>query len=201
MITLEEKGTPWRLSPLQPGEHKSPSYLAMHPFGRIPVLQADDFLLYETQAILRYLDRILPNPALTPTDPRAAARMDQLLCINDWYLFQGCSDVIAFQRIVGPLLLGLEPNLQAIEQALPRAHLVFQQISQLLGDQPFLAGASLSLADILLGAHIEFFARTPEWSELTQERSNLVAWLERLESRPSFQKTVWERLSDLSNVA
>src|SRR6266568_8481719 len=100
LATLEENGTRYRLAPLTPGGVKSPEHLARHPFGRIPVLEHDGFSLYETQAILRYLDRVLPSPALTPADPRRAARMDQVMNINDWYLFQGVCNVIGFQRII-----------------------------------------------------------------------------------------------------
>src|SRR5438093_689803 len=99
LATLEEKGAAYGIVPIAPGTTKQPEHLARHPFGRMPVLEHGDFRLYETQAILRYLDRILPEPALTPADPRAAARMDQLMSINDWYLFQGCLNVIGFQRI------------------------------------------------------------------------------------------------------
>ncbi len=87
MTTLEEKGARYRFSPVAPGSLRSPEHLARHPFGRVPVLEHDGFLLYETQAILRYLDRMLPSPALTPADPRRAARMDQVMNVNDWYLF------------------------------------------------------------------------------------------------------------------
>src|SRR6266446_3698539 len=86
LTTLEEKGARYSFSPLAPGGLRSPEHLARHPFGRVPVLEHDGFLLYETQAILRYLDRVLPNPALTPADPRRAARMDQVMNVNDWYL-------------------------------------------------------------------------------------------------------------------
>src|SRR4051812_40950946 len=55
---LEEKGLPYHLTALAPGQHKSPEHLERHPFGRIPVLDHGDFRLYETQAILRYLDAI-----------------------------------------------------------------------------------------------------------------------------------------------
>jgi Glutathione S-transferase len=72
LATLEEKGAPYRLAPVAPGTFKSPEHLARHPFGRVPVLEHDGFHLYESQAILRYLDRVLPNPALTPADPRRA---------------------------------------------------------------------------------------------------------------------------------
>jgi glutathione S-transferase len=74
LIALEEKDASYRLSPLSPGDHKREPYLSRHPFGRMPALEHDDFNLYETQAIVRYLDRILPEAPLTPADPRAAAR-------------------------------------------------------------------------------------------------------------------------------
>jgi glutathione S-transferase len=85
LTALEEKGARYSFSPLAPGGLRSPEHLARHPFGRVPVLEHDGFLLYETQAILRYLDRVLPNPPLTPADParRADGSGDEY-----WYLFQ-----------------------------------------------------------------------------------------------------------------
>src|SRR5207237_9958983 len=59
LAALEEKGARYRLAPLTAGASKSPEHLARHRFGRIPVLEHDGFSLYETQAILRYLDRVL----------------------------------------------------------------------------------------------------------------------------------------------
>src|SRR6516225_2046447 len=114
MATLEEKGARYRLTPVVPGTMKTPQHLALHPFGRIPVLEHDGFRLYETQAILRYLDRVVPEPPLTPADPRRAARMDQVLNVCDWYLFQGVNNVIGFHRIIAPRLLGRAPNEEAI---------------------------------------------------------------------------------------
>src|SRR5476651_2137726 len=84
LATLEEKGASYRVSPVAPGAFRSPEHLARHPFGRVPVLEHDGFMIYETQAILRYLDRVIPAPALTPADPRTAALMDQALNVSDW---------------------------------------------------------------------------------------------------------------------
>jgi len=108
LATLEEKGARYRLAPLAPNASKSPEHLARHPFGRVPAFEHDGFALYETQAILRYLDRVLPQPALTPADPRRAARMDQVMNINDWYLFHGVGNVIVFHRVIAPQLMGLK---------------------------------------------------------------------------------------------
>jgi len=201
LATLEEKGASYRLSPVAPGSFKSPEHMARHPFGRVPVLEHDGFMLYETQAILRYLDRVLPAPALTPADPRAAARMDQAMGVNDWYLFQGVGAVIGFQRVVGPKLMGLTPDEAAIEAAMPKAHMVFDALARQLGDQRFFIGDTLTLADLMLAPQVEFFAQTPEWAALGGPHPNLAAWLERMEARPSLKATTWERVADMAKAA
>jgi glutathione S-transferase len=201
MAALEEKGVSWQLSPVVPATMRSPEHLSRHAFGRVPVLKHDDFSLYETQAILRYVDRILPTPPLTPSDSRHAARMDQVMNINDWYLFHGVGNVIIFQRVVGPQLMGLAPDEAAIEAAMPKARTVFTELARLLGDQPFFAGNDLSLADMLVAPAISFFTATPEWAELGAPHANLVAWLARMESRPSMKATTWERVSELAKAA
>jgi glutathione S-transferase len=98
---LEEKGAPYRVQALGLGESKSKEYLERHPFGRVPAVDHGDFRLYETQAILRYFDAVFAEPALQPREPRAIARMNQIIGINDWYFFPKVAAVIVFQRIVG----------------------------------------------------------------------------------------------------
>jgi glutathione S-transferase len=137
---------------------------------------------------------VLPEPALTPSDPKRAARMDQVMNVNDWYLFQGVGNVIGFQRIVGPRFLGLTPDEAVIEAAMPRAHTVFTELARLLGDQPYIAGEELSLADLHTAPQLAFLALTPEWTRLTAPHANIVSWIARLEARPSFQATTVERL-------
>ena len=198
MATLEEKGARYRLARLAP---KSPEHLALHPFGRIPIFEHDGFRLYETQAIQRYIDRILPSPPLTPDDPKRAARMDQVMNINDWYLFQGVGNVIIFHRVVGPRVLGTTPDEEAIQAAMPKAHVVFDELARLLGQQSSFAGDTISLADLLVAPAMAFFTLTPEWSELGVRHANLVAWLERMQARPSMKATTWERLAEVAEAA
>ena len=201
LTTLEEKGASYRFAPLAPGGLRSPEHLARHPFGRVPVLEHDGFLLYETQAILRYLDRVLPNPALTPADPKRAARMDQVMNVNDWYLFHGVANVIVFNRVVGPRVLGITPDEAAIEAAMPKARAVFAELARLLGEKPWFTGDTLSLADLHVAPQIGFFTQTPEWSALGVPHKNLVAWLARMEARPSLKATTWERVSEMAQAA
>jgi glutathione S-transferase len=201
LATLEEKGASYRLAPVAPGTLQSPQHLARHPFGRVPVLEHHGFSLYETQAILRYVDRVLPVPTLTPADPKRAARMDQVMNINDWYLFHGVGNVIIFHRVIGPQVMGLKPDEAAIEAAMPRARTVVMELARLLGEQSYFAGDTISLADLLLAPAIAFFTLTPEWAVLGAQHANLVAWLARMEARPSMQATTWERVSEMAKAA
>jgi len=200
LATLEEKTAPYAVVAVAPGTLKSEVHLALHPFGRVPVLEHNGFRLYETQAILRYLDRILPAPRLTPADAQAAARMDRVMNINDWYLFQGVANVVAFQRIVGPKLMGLIPDEQAIVAAMPKGHIVIGELSRLLGQQSYFAGNSVSLADLHLAPQLDFLAMTPEWRELSAKAGNLNAWLSRMTARPSMKATSWERVAEMAQV-
>jgi glutathione S-transferase len=201
LAALEEKGAAYRLAAVRGAATKAEPHLARHPFGRVPVLEHDGFMLYETQAILRHLDRVLPKPPLTPTDVKAAARMDQVMNVSDWYLFQGVNNVIGFQRIVAPLLLGATPDEAAIAAAMPKAHTVFKELSRLLGDKPYFAGDTVTLADLMVGPQLAFLAQTPEWKPLTANAPNLAAFLERAEARPSFQATTWERVMAMAGAA
>jgi glutathione S-transferase len=201
LATLEEKGAPYRLAPVAPGTFQSAEHLARHPFGRVPVLEHDGFLLYETQAILRYLDRVLPQPGLTPADPRRAARMDQAMNVNDWYLFHGVGNVIVFHRVVAPRVLGKAPDEAAIEAAMPKAKVVFNELARLLGDNAYFSGDAISLADLMLAPAVAYFTLAPEWSALGAPHANLTAWIARMQARPSMQATTWERVSELAKAA
>lgn len=185
--TLEEKGSAYRLAPVATETRKSEPHISRHPFGRVPVLEHDGYLLYETQAILRYLDRILPKPPLTPADPRAAGRMDQVMNICDWYLFQGVVNVIGFQRIIKPRLMGQPADEAAVAQAMPQARTVFGGLSRLLDSKPFFAGDEVSLADLIVAPQVDFLSQTQEWASLAT--ANLASWLDRMTARPSFKAT------------
>lgn len=200
MAALIEKAASFRVAGLTPGAHKMEPHLSRQPFGKMPVLEHDDFTLYETQAILRYLERVLPSPPLIPEEPKNAARMDQVMGISDWYLFQGVNGVIGFQRIVGPRLMGITPDETAISAAMPLAHVVFGELSRLLGKKAYLVSQRVSLADIMVAPHMDFLAQTPEWIPLTRGRPNLVEWLARMNERKCMQLTTWEVVAQLAKA-
>jgi len=189
LVGLEEKGAAYRVQALSPPEIKSEAYLKRHPFGRVPAFQHGDFALYETQAILRYVDAVFPQPALTPADARVAARMNQIIGINDWYFFPKAASAIVFQRIIGPALLGLPTDEAAVAAAVPMARVCVDELERLIGTQQFLAGDRLSIADIMLAPQIDYLAMTPEGQTLLKG-TRLAAWLARMQARPSMAATL-----------
>jgi glutathione S-transferase len=186
---LEEKQVPHRLQAMAPGEHKSEAHLKKHPFGRVPVFEHGDFTLYETQAILRYINDEFPEPPFVPKDHRSAARMNQIIGINDWYFFPKVAAVVVFQRIIAPVLLGTATDQAAIDAAMPMARVCIAELDRLLGTQPFLAGDTSSIADLMLAPQLDFFAETPEGKSLLSE-TRLKHWLDRMNERPSMQATL-----------
>lgn len=198
LAMLEEKGARYRLAALTPQDMRGARHLSLHPFGRLPILEHGDFRVYETQAILRYLDRVLPMP-LTPPDAKAAAVVDQLMNINDWYLFQGAASVIGFQRVVGPRLLGLPTDEAAVAAALPKAQMAFDEVARILAGHTYLGGDTLTLADLLIAPQMDFLAQLPEWAVLTQRHPNLGAWLARMNMRACMQATTWERVAAMAS--
>ncbi len=187
-VALEEKGAAYRMQVMGPGETKSDAYLKKHPFGRVPTFEHGDFSLYETQAILRYLDDVFPEPPFEPGDPRATARMNQIIGINDWYFFPKVAAVILFQRIIGPTLFGTATDEATIAAAMPMARVCISELDHLLGSQQFLAGDRLSIADLMLAPQLDFFAETPEGKSLL-DGTRLNAWLRRMTARPSMKAT------------
>ena len=188
-IAMEEKGAPWRIHALQPGETKGDAHLARHPWGRMPAVEHDGFSLYETQAIVRYIDQVFPGTPLQPTDAKSAARMNQVIGINDWYLFPKAVAVIGFQRIVGPALMGLTTDEAVVAAAVPDAERSVRALDGILGQNEFLAGSSFSLAEVMLGPQMDFLGATPE-GETLLKGTRLGAWLERMRARPSFVATL-----------
>ncbi len=188
-IGIREKGLDYRLHALAPGEHKQPEHLARHPFGRVPAFEHDGFAIYETQAILRYLDDVFPTPPLTPSDLRQRTRMNQVIGIIEWYFFPKAAAPIAFNRVIGPRLLGVPGDDQAVADAMPMGRTCFEVLDGILGDQAYFGGDHVSIADIMLAAQLDLFRECPEGRELIDGTTNITPWLERMLARPSFVET------------
>ena len=185
-IALKEKDVPYHLRIMSPADMKTPEHLELHPFGRIPMFEQDDFRLYETQAIMRYVDECFPHPPLTPGTSRQRARMNQVIGIIEWYFFPKASAPIGFNRIIGPRLLGLPADETVIAEAMPMARTCVAEFERLLGDQAYFTGSGVSLADIMLAAQLDLLRDCAEGRELIEGAPKLGPWLDRMLARPSF---------------
>ena len=200
LATLKEKNIAFRYVAVWPPEFRREPHILRHRFGKVPVLQHDDFMLYETQAILRYLERLVPQPSLVPESIRELARMDQLLNIHDCYLFRGVGDTLGFERTVKPRLMGMPADEAIVEAAMPHAQRVFDELARMLGQQPFMVGDRITLADLLIAPLMDFFVSSPEWPVLTAAHGNLDEWLTRMNQRDSMRSTTWDQVDELASA-
>ena len=125
---------------------------------------------------------------MTQTIKAAPVRRSVMVTAPQARAFQ-VSAAIVFQRIAGPVLLGLTPDEAAIAAALPKARICLGEIDRLLGDQPFLAGDAVSLADLMMAPHLAYAAATPEGKTMLKG-TGLEAWLARMTARPSMRATL-----------
>lgn len=189
LVTLAEKGAKAELSvvDLLAGEHRGPAHVARHPFAMIPVLEDEGFVLYESRAILRYLDRKLPGVSLVPRDTREIARMDQWLSVNQSYVAPHVSALVA-ERVVKPKLGGPADaeRISGAEAGLSRALGV---LDAALRESPFLAGEAFSLADISLMPYVAALPLVGA-DALIGGVPNVARWWERVSSRPSWAAAI-----------
>jgi glutathione S-transferase len=187
-LTLAEKGVAHELVDVPFGAHREPSHLARQPFAKVPAFEHDGFALYETQAILRYVDERFPGFPLQPTDVHEFSRMNQIVGIVDAYAWPAIAAGILANRVLKPRM-GVPADEAAIAAALPRARLCLSEIARLQADQQFLAGERVTLADLMAIPLLYLFSRVPDGAAPFAEHPSLAAWLRRMEGRQSFQVT------------
>ena len=158
--------------------------LARHPFNRVPALEHDGTMLYETGAIERYVDEAFDGPSLQPSGALARARMTQVIGVADCYAYQSWDMLIVIPRLVVPMMGGTTDE-AAVEAALPEARKTADALEALIGDQSFMTGGSLSLADLHLIPIMTYFAMTPEGTQILENSPRLAGWFERMSARPT----------------
>lgn len=189
-LALEEKPAEYRLEQVDmlKGEAQESRHLARQPFGKVPAFEYDGATIYETNAIGRYVDRVLPGQRLQPDDARDASRMDQAIGIVDSYAYGAIIGKIFWQRAVVPMMGG-QPDDQAVSGAKPMAKRCLAEFERILGGGPYLAGPRLSLADLYLAPVLAYLAMTPEAGELLGPHRKLKEWWRSMDSRPAMEKT------------
>ena len=188
-LALAEKGVTHELVELPYGAHREEPHLSRQPFAKVPAFEHDGFALYETQAIMRYVDERFPGTPLQPEDVHEWSRMNQIIGIVDAYACPSIAGTILFNRMLVPRLLGGTPDEGAIVAALPRACLCLAEIDRLMEDHRFLTGDHVSLADLMVIPLLYFFSNVADGLAPIAEHPKLQNWIRQMEMRQSFQVT------------
>jgi len=187
-LALAEKGVAHELVEVSAGEFRAEPHISRHPFGKVPAFEHDGFALYETQAIMRYIDEAFPTAPLQPIELHPFARMNQIIGIVDAYLAPSLVGGVLYPRIVAPRL-GLPTDEAKVAASLPQVRLCLAEIARLAGEQEFLAGDMVSLADLMVVTPLIYFKKFPEGLAQLAEVPALAAWLGRMEQRQSVAVT------------
>jgi glutathione S-transferase len=165
------------------GRNRDPEYLALNPNGLVPTIIDGDFVLWESNTIIRYLAAKHNNGALYPTDLQTRAMGERWM---DWQL----SVVVP---AINPIFFGLirtppeKRDQAAIAASRDKLAAAMKILDGALGRSDYVAGASFTVGDIPVGI------MTYRWYTLEIERENfpnLKRWYDRLTTRPGFKKHV-----------
>ncbi len=188
VIALEEKGVEYDIEFIDLG-NKPQWFLDISPRGKVPVLIDDDVPLFESLAIVQYLDETQPGRSLTPTDPRQRAR-DRAwatFASEDIFGWSWKMESAKEEERVASAMKVLREKLAIVETALDGR-------DYLSGD-----GSTFGLADVAFAPSLYRWA---EWGRrglldgLFGDLPNVAGWAERVVAPPSVQRSVHEGWAD-----
>jgi glutathione S-transferase len=171
------------------GINDQPEYLAKNPNGGVPMIEDGDFVLWESNAIVRYLAaQYAPDSALYPAEAKARAVADK------WMDWTTSSFAQPFRTVFWGVLRtpADQQDWSQINAAISVINGLLKMVDRALAAQPYLSGQQLGMGDIPLGSFIY------AWFEMPIERAelpHLKAWYERLQQRPAYQKAVMTALT------
>jgi len=175
-------------------EHKSEKMLAMNPRGRLPVLKNGAESIYESIAILVYLDGKHPKSLLFGNSVHQKALVWQRIFESENYLSG------EIEKIILPIYLDeVAGNASSIENATDKIHTEFQLLEKLFETSPYLAGDRITAADIILFPPVVSLRRAVtlkaaaklnlDFNTLENNYPRLADWIKRIEAIPGYQNT------------
>ncbi|PWS34003.1 hypothetical protein DFH01_27090 [Falsiroseomonas bella] len=190
-IALAHKGIPHALRPMSydAGDFRASEFAALNPRRRVPVIEHDDFVLYESAAILEYLEDIAPTPPLLAADPRRRAIQRRMVREADQYLATHLEELVEAVLFTPPDQR--DPEKIADAQSCLRAELAFWE-TLIEGD--FLAGDFFGAPDATLYPLVALARRIASRNPGLMTPENLAgpriaAWMARMEALPVIRAT------------
>jgi len=183
-LVLTHKGVAFEFHDLEP-EMGKPSHLALHPFNRVPILKHGAFTLYETSAIVAYVDSVFDGPVLTPEAPRTRAKMAQWISAVNTYYYPYFSFHLGHERLIYPAL-GIEPDEKVVAAAIPKSQTALDVMERELADgRKFLTGDQLTLADFYMVPTMTTLTLIREGREMLAQKRAVNVWRARMDNLPS----------------
>jgi glutathione S-transferase len=164
------------------GEHKHAAHLERQPFGQMPALDDDGFVLYETHAMCRYLDA-RAGGRLLPSDLKSRALADQ------WMSVESANFSAHAMKFVYHYLLRVEQAADVLGRAGAGLDQALGILAKELTAKPYIAGQGFTLADICYMPYFEYALLTPA-REHFEKYPSTVTWWARVQDRPSWRKVV-----------
>jgi glutathione S-transferase len=161
-------------------EHRGPKYLALNPYGRVPTLQDGDFVLYESTAILEYLEATHPEPALAPADPQGRALVSMHMKLCDLQMSRHTGTIIFAKRFL-PRDRWDEPAMAQAKREIEK-HLGILEM-QLQGTE-YLVANCYTLAEVCYTPFVDFLPLME-----INPPPGVAAWVARMLGRASAQAT------------
>lgn len=189
-LCLEHKGIDYTFKRLQfdNGDTKTPEFLAVNPRGKVPAIMEDGFTLWESSAIIEYLEDCYPQKPLLPKDIRGRARIRRIMSAADNYLQPPIGNLAeeTLYKSDGGDFAAIEKAKQEVFPELARFEAALQ------GD--FFAGDDLTLADFTIYPYLRLLVRIEERKPGQGVGDNipgrLIAWMKRIEALPYYAKTI-----------
>ncbi|HMJ98458.1 MAG TPA: glutathione S-transferase family protein [Reyranella sp.] len=184
-MVCEEKGIEYVLTerPLH-----APEILAIHPFGKMPVLRHGDLELFESKAIATYLDRSFPAPYVFPSDPRLAALTEQWVSLVNTVMDRTLIRTYLFAYIA-PKTADGRPDRAAIEAVMPAVREQIGVLDKAVARTGYLVDEQFTFADINLLPILYRVRQAPEGADALVAATHLARYYDRHAARPSFMRT------------
>ena len=160
----------------------------LHPFGKVPAMRHGDVVLYETLAIGTYADDAFDGPALQPSNAHDKAVMLQWFSAYVDYIYPALVTDIVVERLAKPRR-GETPDEEKIKRRVPEVEKQLAVLEAGLEGRDYLAGDSLSLADLLYAPAVAYLPMVAEGAGFLEGKGNIKRWFERISARDSFGKT------------
>ena len=192
-LLMSEKGIGYELWRENPWEGRD-EFLALNPAGRTPVLHDPEkgLTLCDSQAICEYLEETVDKNPMIRGSAGERAEVRRLTALFDENFYEDVTAPMLLERMKKRLILRQSPNSKALRVAMKLAHEHLEYIDYLIDNRPWLAGATMSLADLAAAAQISVadYLGGIDWSGHDQARG----WYSVFKSRPSFRPLLSERM-------